>query len=1194
MFQLNGAVEVDKRFQNSINLQLDIENTEKLNSYIPTRSSVKILKTYLQAALGETKNRATILIGPYGKGKSHLLLVLLHILADRDSSNLKSVMQAIAAVDKKTAEDIKKVIERERPFLPVVVSTSGGDVRQELLLSLVHALKREGLEAITPESFYGEALKTIENWRVTYPQTYKAYQEALEEHHEKQQEFENNLEHYHASALELFETIYPELTAGSIFQPLIQEDVLKIYQEMNRVLCENYHYSGIYIVFDEFSKYIEGHEPGTFSRDMKTVQDICELANSSKEQQIHITFVAHKSIKEYGNVLSKDMINAFVGVEGRMKEVMFVVSSQNNYELIKSAIRKTQKDYERLTEGKILYKELIKESFSLPCFQSLFEVEDYEQVIAYGCFPLLPLTAYLLLKISEKVAQNERSIFTYLANEEPGTVVSKIEADEISDSGISADTIYDYFQYLFRENTSMTNIHTEWLKADFALGKTTDMQQRKVIKVMALLFMLNGSDDMLVTEQNIRLAAGLSKEEFCVAINALYENRITEKRRKTNTVAFKNNVGIDIEKEIHEVVLKQPLELDWCKELQQVSELEYVLPKQHNQNFKITRYFRYEFQTAEQFIKLKNAEYLFEEQASDGKIVALISLGTYTTEEIKAQVQALNDERIVVIIPKEDLNQEENIRRLKAILTLKSDNEFLAENKVLEQELSMCEEDMRYEINFMLEKLFLPENQKCIVVHKEKSYEFFKHKMEFNRLLSSICTRYYPYAPKVNNEMINRSMVSAQTRKARNQILKDILEGEDFTKYESGSSAEATIFRATMIRTGIIEQDVPMDEGSSYVLNQISAFLKQCVGERRSFTELYENLLGASCGARKGIIPIFIARRISMLEDTPVIYLQDKEVELTPEILNNINDWPQDYFIYVEKTSADKEQYIELLVQAFLTTEERKKAVSKNKVLTVVVEYMQRWFRSLPQYTLKFKELPSDLESSELDEIVQIRNMLKKMEINPREILFERIPFIYKKEPSYLSYGEAFLKTKLYLDQFLNERKKQVADDTRKIFGGTRTDNLNSLLKHWYDSQSKASKNHLMSDKATRFMNYLQQLQTHDEAEIVGKISKIVTDMYMEDWNDQSIEGYGQELKTVKTEIEGVKDSNEVEGNQNKISFTGSDGTPVERFYEMTDDSTSYFLENAITEALEEFGDTLETNQKVAVLVQALEKMIKQ
>ena len=66
MSQLKDFIEIDKKFQNSINLQLDIDNRKKLNSYIPTRSSINILNGFLENVINN-KEKANILIGPYEK-----------------------------------------------------------------------------------------------------------------------------------------------------------------------------------------------------------------------------------------------------------------------------------------------------------------------------------------------------------------------------------------------------------------------------------------------------------------------------------------------------------------------------------------------------------------------------------------------------------------------------------------------------------------------------------------------------------------------------------------------------------------------------------------------------------------------------------------------------------------------------------------------------------------------------------------------------------------------------------------------------------------------------------------------------------------------------------------------------------------------------------------------------------------------
>ena len=135
---------------------------------------------------------------------------------------------------------------------------------------------------------------------------------------------------------------------------------------------------------------------------------------------------ANKSIKEYGSALPSEMINAFTGVEGRLKEIRFLVSAQNNFEIIKHAINKIDDSFKDFIYNNDVNNEIIEKSYKIPYFESMFTEKDYKEIVAEGRFPMLPLTAYSLLNISEKVAQNERSIFTFIANEEKGTVITAI------------------------------------------------------------------------------------------------------------------------------------------------------------------------------------------------------------------------------------------------------------------------------------------------------------------------------------------------------------------------------------------------------------------------------------------------------------------------------------------------------------------------------------------------------------------------------------------------------------------------------------------------------------------------------------------------------------------------------------------------------------------------------------------------
>lgn len=94
-------IEVNKGFQASVNLEYDLNKTDKIRSYIPTEQSVKVLRAFLRSYYysSESQSRATVLIGPYGRDKSHLLLVLsaltsldLRVSTDEEEKTARQIM----------------------------------------------------------------------------------------------------------------------------------------------------------------------------------------------------------------------------------------------------------------------------------------------------------------------------------------------------------------------------------------------------------------------------------------------------------------------------------------------------------------------------------------------------------------------------------------------------------------------------------------------------------------------------------------------------------------------------------------------------------------------------------------------------------------------------------------------------------------------------------------------------------------------------------------------------------------------------------------------------------------------------------------------------------------------------------------------------------------------------------------------
>ena len=237
--KLSQIVKLNGSFRNSINLYLNLNKKEKIDSYIPTKSSLNILKRYVGSVI-KNKDHSTILIGSYGKGKSHLLLILLAIVSmQRTKENneiVKSLLKKIRMVDEETFEIVSSVWNKKGRFLPVIISGSIDDVSRSFMIALNDALKRENLMNLMPDTFFSIAEDTICRWKKEYPEVYINYEKALKKNGVSINDIKNGLKVCDPKALEVFKSVYPSLMGGEQFNPLTGSEVLPMYQSVG--LCD--------------------------------------------------------------------------------------------------------------------------------------------------------------------------------------------------------------------------------------------------------------------------------------------------------------------------------------------------------------------------------------------------------------------------------------------------------------------------------------------------------------------------------------------------------------------------------------------------------------------------------------------------------------------------------------------------------------------------------------------------------------------------------------------------------------------------------------------------------------------------------------------------------------------------------------------------------------------------------------------
>lgn len=275
---MEKMLEVASGFQYAVNIGFDLNNDEKLKNFIPTQSALKLLEEILLSTYPNATDRARVLIGAYGKGKSHIVLTILAMLMKKDITIFVKLLPRLMQ-NKKLFQAVVNYYESGNKLLPVVITGSNTSIPQAFLLALQRTLAINNMLDVMPETNYQAACQVIKRWEKVYPETYKAFQTKIDV---PVAQFINELEDFSITAYEKFEKVYPSLTAGSEFNPFLGFDVIDLYEAAVKGI-KSRGYTGIYVVYDEFSKFLEANISAASVSDTKMLQDFAEKCNRSGE-----------------------------------------------------------------------------------------------------------------------------------------------------------------------------------------------------------------------------------------------------------------------------------------------------------------------------------------------------------------------------------------------------------------------------------------------------------------------------------------------------------------------------------------------------------------------------------------------------------------------------------------------------------------------------------------------------------------------------------------------------------------------------------------------------------------------------------------------------------------------------------------------------------------------------------------------
>lgn len=1155
-------VSVNENFQYSVNLQFDINNISKIKEYIPTKDSCELLSQYFNSVLN-LKNRATTLIGPYGKGKSHLLLVLITLLNNYNVEDKKAIdnfLNKIKNVDVETYKLIETIRNKKIRLMPIIINSNYGDLNQAFLLALSEALERENLSSIVVNTYFDIALKVILKWEEEYQDVIGEIKKCLSEYNCSFKDLKQGLKNYSEEYYNIFKNVYSCILHGQEFNPLVNSDIVKIYKDMSHEITE-YGYSGIFIVFDEFSKFLEYVENSHMMKDLKLLQDFAELSNRTGEiEQIHLSCITHKTINQYAKNLSDDKLNAFKTVEGRFKELYFNRSIEQNYEIVSYALNKKEGFDAQFKNFYNKYKNIYEEIKTLPIFKN---VEKIEETLYKGCYPLNPLTVYCLIQLSEKIAQNERTLFTFLTDDDQNGL-----KNFISNNGkglFNVSKIYDYFRPLFKKETTEI-IRNIWLKAENALAKCSDDNEKNIIKTLSIIYMINETEILIPDDNNIRLSLDMNISNYEEIINKLIEKSVIKRRKITNELDFTNIYNRELSKEIKRLSENQFYNINIKDLINDIQTKKYSLPRRYNEEFKITRFFDNIYLTEDELLSIKNLDILFENNYCDGIIINLIR-NSRNVQNVIDHFNELSNDRVVLRIPKTIFPKSivSLLREYKSI-------EYLMNNKETDEaneELSLIKKETLEALLEQISIYFSSDNIQEYLYMSKKN----KNVVNLSSYLSDICFDIYSKTPIVNNEMINKRDISAPIKKARDIVIDTVL-NNDLSLIKSKTSAEATIYKSIVDKknTASIKQ----------VLNIINDFIEKSENKKLSFNELYKKLESKPYCIRKGIIPILLSIALYNYSDIIIIYFMNKEIDLDSSNLIKINDNPEKYYILTEKGTTDKIKYLSNLMFIYDIPNLDNQRINLKKL----VDGMRRWILSLPRI---LREYSNDYNYLNINNnFISVKNELLRPDINNNEFIYQKLIEIFNTT----DYGKIieFIKDmKETFDNFMITYCELVVFKTKELFNKNYKGSLNSLLKDWIIDNDLASSNLIFDTKTRELIEYVKDLTTHDENDIIEKISKIISGFYIEDWQPNELDNYMNELEQIISNVKN-SDSSTI-NNSNKITLINGDDK-IEKYISGGEELSALgnTMKNNIEEVINEYGDSLSEQEKISVLIDIMKK----
>lgn len=1183
----SDLIKIEGEYNYSANIQFDIENDRKLLRFIPNETTIELLKEYFIDMTNEhPSHHARMLYGSYGTGKSHFLTVLSMLIGKihTDGIAYKSFLNKVAKFDKGLSIDIDNYVSdsARKPLLIVPIVFDFDNFNRCLYFSLKKKLELIGRQ-VSFKTFYDQALQLINQWESNIDSKGRL-EEVCTKVGADLDSLKDKLHLFDKGAEPIFQQVFSEMTYGVKY---IYE-VSNIAENINQAnIALSDEYSGIVFIFDEFGRYIEDNIK---SIKVKAVQDLAEYCDHCDGNN-HIILVSHKEIGQYTQRFGKNIINEWKKVEGRYKATPINDKQDQCLSLIGNILTKQEETWA-----------LFKQKFSSELNKMYAEASDFRGFLIdaaqggnpfEGGFPLHPISLFALDKLSKRVAQNERTFFTYLASKDDNSLYRFLNRNNLEEFHfVGMDEIYDYFEPSIKSTQSNSNY--EWYKElQTALSKcntiTDDAKPEvKILKVIATIGIINDASALIANKSTILSVIDCPKEILSNTLEELCEKKIIKYSGAYDRYDFFEASIFDVDEMI--AVESQAVSDDAVVNTLNDEFICFVLyPYEYNHMYKISRVFFPVFATCQDLQKKSFANKFGKYY--DGLLIMLLVDAETQLEEIK-KISA-DVPRSIVFANTDIYDLKNAVKNYIAVKYLDSQKaKYTEKDPAFERELLYFREELHVEILNAIQNWKENYGDSTTIVSSGEIQTSIHSSAALSTAASNIMKSYYPETLIVNNELINKNVISGSITSAKKHVISNAIKGFKSSDYYNVQylSPDYIAVRSVLAKNGFIELDDNIEQNAlpdgrmpqNAVKETIEQFINRGKTETVAFEELITALKEAPFGLRNGYLSLLISHILMPYRKSLIIASHGVEQEITVDLFEEIIRRPADYSFTIANWDSEQMDYLDALEHIYVDYI-NEASLSKNR-LKAIYDAMMSHYKNVSKFARTTQVYVSDHTKN-------YRHILEKSSANYSTFLFAKVKSL---GGNYASTVQILQQIKSELDGAITSLVRDLASATCEVFDVPNNTLLVDLFRKKYNREWKAKRAKSFDYYTNSFLDFASKIQpAEDDFSVVAKLSKSLTGFELMYWNDSHKETFLQQLKNVKDKLESYKETNALNEGETQMIIKTASGSEKSIVFDRSElSSLSQTVKNKINSTFNNYGLAISYDEKVQVLLSLIEDLV--